>query len=332
LSFSNLGYSLPDLSISGYAGPRAAWGGTLNVTVYLQNIGASTTTEPMSQAAPLDTLAPGSPYSSVSQADAPDSTVRVFLTPTPRNFTDVVNLGTFAAPPLSQNSVEQLTESFTLPARPAGFPGAGGRFYVWFLANSANQLLEVTHANNLSKPVGVKVASQPLPELRVIGLSVPARMQPGDTIDPVAVIENTGTADSGPVTVALVESVNKNFTLGSTIVAEETVNDIPAVSETPTTGHYKTFAQRLVTPPINVVSVDFGVQDLSTSPNKFYLGVVVDPDNLITQLSLPKNPFQAIHVVGPPIRNLPPATLTTAPVPLTEPFPNAAGSQFVGVS
>ncbi len=42
LSFTTLGFSLPDLTISGQAGPRAAWGGSLNVSVYLQNIGAST--------------------------------------------------------------------------------------------------------------------------------------------------------------------------------------------------------------------------------------------------------------------------------------------------
>jgi hypothetical protein len=332
LSFSNLGYSLPDLTISGEAGPRAAWGGTLDVSVSLQNIGASSTTEPMSQAAPTDTLAPNSPYSSVSQADAPDSTVEVFLTPTPRNFAGVIKLGSFAAPPLNQNNLEQLTESFTLPARPSGFAGPGGKFYVWFLANSQNQLNEVTHVNNLSKPVAVQVASQPLPELRAIGLAVPATMQPGDTIDPVAVVENLGTADSGPVTVALVESVNKEFTLGSTIVAEETVPNIAAVSETPTKGNYKKFARQLVTPPNNVVSIDFGLQTLSTTPNKFYLGVVVDPDGLVKQLSLPKNPFQVIHVVGPPIKGFPAAEFIGTPTPNTELFPNAAGSQFVGVS
>ena len=71
LSFSNLGYSLPDLRISGEAGPRAAWGGTIVVSAYLQNIGASTTTEPMSQAGATDTTATGSLYSSASASDAP---------------------------------------------------------------------------------------------------------------------------------------------------------------------------------------------------------------------------------------------------------------------
>ena len=49
LTFSTLGYSLPDLTITGEAGPRASWGGTIDVSVYLANIGASSTTEPMSQ-------------------------------------------------------------------------------------------------------------------------------------------------------------------------------------------------------------------------------------------------------------------------------------------
>src|SRR5580658_2015565 len=70
MAFSSLGFSLPQLVVTGTAGPRASWGGTLNVSVYLQNIGASTTTEPTAQA-PGDT----------SQADAGDSTIAVVLTP-----------------------------------------------------------------------------------------------------------------------------------------------------------------------------------------------------------------------------------------------------------
>ncbi len=54
LSFSTLGYSLPDLTITGEAGPRASWGGTIDVSVYLDNIGASSTTEPMSQLPPTE--------------------------------------------------------------------------------------------------------------------------------------------------------------------------------------------------------------------------------------------------------------------------------------
>ena len=328
LSFSNLGFSLPDLTISGVVGPRAAWGGTLTATVYLQNIGASTTTEPLSQLPPTQTQATGSLYSSVSQADAPVSTIAVFITPT-KAFKGAIKLESVEAPPLSQNSLETNSLSIALPTRPNGFKGAGGTFFVWFLANSANQFPEVTHANNLSKPVAVQVTSQPLPELRATGLAVPSRMQPGDTIDPVAFVENLGTADSGPVTVALVESVTKSFTLGSTIVAEQTVSDIPGVSAIPTKGNYKTFAQQIVTPPNNVVSIDFGLQSLSTSPNKYFLGIVVDPNGTINQLSLPKNSFQVIHVVGPPIAGLPPAGVVSSAN--TALFPNAPGGGTVGI-
>jgi len=332
LSFTNLGYSLPDLKVTGEAGPRAAWGGSLVVSAYLQNIGASTTTEPMSQAGATDTQATGSLYSSASAADANNSTVQVLLSPTARSLKGAISLGTISAPPLEQNSVEQLSSPFTLPSQPAGFAGAGGKFYVWFVANSTNAFPETNTNNNLSKPVAVQITGQPLPSLRAIGLAVPSRMQPGDTINPVIVVENFGTADTsaqGPVTVDLVESVNKNFTLGSQIVATYTINDLPGVSGTPTKGNYRTFAQQILAQPGNVVSLGGKEITLSTSPSTYYLGVVIDPQGAINQLSLPKNSFQAIHIVGPPIKGLPPANTvsngTSAQFP-TAPFGGSIGN------
>jgi hypothetical protein len=57
--------------------------------------------------------------------------------------------------------------------------------------------------------------------------------------------------------------------------------------------------------------------------------VVVDPQGAINQLSLPKNSFQAIHVVGPPIKGLPPANTvsngTSALFP-TAPFGGSVGN------
>ena len=166
LSFSTLGNSLPDLTISGEAGPRAAWGGTIDVSAFLQNIGASTTTEPLSQLPPTQPQASGSLYSSTSSADAPNSTVSVLLTKSPKSLKGAVSLGTFVAPALTQNSVEPLSDAFTLPARPKGFPGAGGKFFVWFVANSTGAFQESNTGNNVSKPVAVHVTSQALPELR----------------------------------------------------------------------------------------------------------------------------------------------------------------------
>jgi len=50
MAFSTLGYSLPNLTVSGTAGSSAAWGGTLGVTAYVANVGSSTITNPIAQA------------------------------------------------------------------------------------------------------------------------------------------------------------------------------------------------------------------------------------------------------------------------------------------
>ncbi len=310
LSFSTLGFSLPNLIISGEAGPRAAWGGTLDVSAYLQNIGSSTITEPFAQA-------PGAQ----SSADAGDSTITVIATPKRNSLAHAIELGTIQAPPLTQNSLEQLAASFTLPARPPGFAGGGGKFFVRFEVNTSY----------LSRPVPVSLTSQALPEIRAIALYTPPTMQPGDTIAPVIQVENLGTAstqDQGPLQVALVASVTPTFTLGSSIVAEYTINNIPGVSRTPTRGDYKTFAKQVVTPPNNVVTIDGAPVTLPAAPATYYLGVVVDPSGTFRQLSLPANPFALSRPVGPPINNLPPAGVVgSANVGV---FPTPPAGQLIG--
>jgi hypothetical protein len=322
LSFTTLGFSTPDLVITGEAGPRAAWGGTLDVLAYLKNIGASTITEPTQQA-------PGS----TSTADAGDSMVDVYISPHPNSMKGAVLLGQIEAPPVSQNTLEQLTASFTLPSRPSGFAGSGGKFYVRFLANASQEVLETHLGNNWSPAVPVSITTQALPELRAIALYVPSYMQPGDTIAPIIQVENLGTADTQsqePVTVDLVASVTPTFTVGSSIVATYTVANIPAVSETPTKGHYKTFAQHSVSTPNNVVTIEGSAVTLPTSPATYYLGVVVDPNQTLKQLSLPSNVFELIHDVGPPLKTLPPAGVISAAG--TEQFPTPPFSETIGVS
>ena len=308
MTFSTLGYSLPDLTISGEAGPRAAWGGTLDVTVFLQNIGASSTTEPVSQLPVTQQQATGSLYNSTSSADVPASSVEVILSPSAHSFRNAIKLGTFMAPSLSQNNLEVLQEAFNLPNRPAGFPVHGGRFYVRFVANSNDAIQESSYANNVSKPIPVRVTPVGLPELRVANLSIPSNVQPGDTIFPVISIENLGTAPTdlqGPVTVDLVASVTPTFTLGSSIVASYSVSNIPPVSQAPTRGNYKTFASQNLSPPDNVVSIQGNAVTLPTTPGTYYLGVVIDPAHQIKQLKRPHNPFEAFQVVGPAVSHLP---------------------------
>ena len=73
LSYSPFG-SLPDLSVTAQAGAIAAYGGPITVTLDVQNLGASSTVEPLN-------LQPGSP----STADAPPSHVGVYLLRTPNS-------------------------------------------------------------------------------------------------------------------------------------------------------------------------------------------------------------------------------------------------------
>ncbi len=87
LSFSDLGFSLPDLIVSGVAGPKAAWGGTISVAGYVQNIGASTIPEPTQQVPTSQLISPALIPNALlgtnnsSTADAPDTSVAVYITP-----------------------------------------------------------------------------------------------------------------------------------------------------------------------------------------------------------------------------------------------------------
>ncbi len=81
-------------------------------------------------------------------------------------------------------------------------------------------------------------------------------------------------------------------------------------------------------PPPNVVSITGAAVTLPTSPQKYYLGIVIDPAGKINQLSLPKNNFELIHVVGPP-DGLPPAgVVSTTP---SESFPSPPSGVPIGI-
>jgi hypothetical protein len=344
LAFTNLGFSLPDLIVSGYAGPKAAWGGTISISGYLQNIGASTITEPTQQAPPTQLTPPGSGLNSTdsSTADAQDTTIAIYITPHRNTMRGAILLPvsptspTFQAAPVPQNSVEPFTVGpITLPARPKGFPGGRGTFYIRLMANSSATAFETNPENNLSPPIPVHVVSNALPELRAVAMLVPPVMQPSDTISPTVQIENFGTAGTikqGPVEVWLVESPTPNFSVVSQMIASKTItSDIPPLSETPTQGNPATFGEASLMPPNNVTTFTFPPVTLSPAPSKFYLGVVVDPFGTLNQLSVPKNALEQIHKVGPPIKHLPPANSSGQVItPLTGQFPTPADGQLIG--
>ena len=345
LSYSSLGYSLPDVSITGQAGPVAAWGGSLTVKVILKNTGASTIGEPLSLT-PTTQVFTGPdgravpPYYVPSSADAGTVPIAAFLTRSPHSMAGAISLGTFLSPSLSQNDVQQFSELFGLPQRPSNLP-ATGIYYVRLFANAGQTIIESNYTNDVSPPIPVRFVSSALPMLRVTALDVPSVMQPGDTIAPTFQITNLGsasTASQGLVQVALVESTTPDFNLGSKIIALYTLpNAIPGQSTAPVVAsahhHARLFNGRIynnsVTQGSNVETFTTAPVTLPTSPSVYFLGIVIDPNNNLDQLSLPANRLEQIHQVGPPIPGLPPAGVISSTA-LSPQFPNPPDGVPIG--
>ncbi len=337
LSYSSLGYSLPDLKISGLAGPVASWGGSYQVTVVLQNTGASTIIEPLSlvpasevAVGPDGSLVP--PYYVPSSADAAASQVGIYLAPRPHSLAGAIEIGTATAPAIPQNDIERFDVSLTLPQQPAGFR-ASGVYYI---------RLESSFTNNVSAPIPVRFISQALPQLQATALDLPDALQPGDTVAPTFQITNLGTANTatqGPVQVALVASVTPDFNLGSSIVGLYTLPaGIPGQSSAPVANsarhHARLYESKIynnnVTPLQNVETYTGAAVTLPTSPSTYYLGVVIDPYNTLTQLSLPANRLELIRTVGPATSGLPPAGVVSTPLSPVPQFPNPPDGVPIG--
>jgi hypothetical protein len=347
LSYSSLGYSLPDLQVSGQAAPVAAWGSAYQLTVVYQNTGASTIDEPLSLVPPLQVAVgpDGStvpPYYVPSSADAAASQVGIYLAPRPHTLAGAIEIGTATAPTTSQNDIERFNVSLTLPQQPAGFRAAGV-YYIRLVANQTHSVLESNFYNNVSAPLPVRFISESLPQLQATALDVPDTMQAGDTIAPTFQITNLGTANTdlqGPVQVALVASVTPDFSLGSSIVGLYTLPaGIPGQSEAPVRNsarhHARLYGSNLntnnVTPGNNVETFTGAAVTLPTSPSTYFLGVVIDPYNTIKQLSLPANRLELIHTVGPATSGLPPAGVVSTPPSPVPQFPNPPDGVTIGL-
>ncbi len=304
LAYTPLGYSLPDLTVSGYTSTVAAWGGPLTVTLDVRNLGASTLTEPTA-------LQPGA----VGHADAGPTTVEVFVSRTPqRSASNSVLIGSISTPAINQNDLTQLTQTLTLPAQPHGFPSDGGKVYVSFKINPSGNVQESDYTNNSSRSSTPVLIEAPFPELVVTAIDVPPVMQPGDTIQPTIRIANLGpgsTATQGPVTVSLVASTTRKFTSGSSILATYTVANIPGTS-TVSSGT-AIFGDTNLNPQNNTVTITGSAVTLPTSPKVYFIGVVVDPNHTIKQIrgiggaGASSNALSLPQQVGPPINGLPPA-------------------------
>jgi hypothetical protein len=321
MAFTPLGFSLPDLSVAGFAAPTAAWGQTLAVTVDVKNTGTSTINEPLA-------LVPGS----TSTADAQPTVVEVFATthPTIAAARHQAFVGFITVPTVVQNSVEQITSELTLPAQPPvfAFPGDGGKIYLHFVVNPFGNIVEsdTTNNNSFSGPIRIEA---PLPAIQAIGLDVPPVMQPGDLIAPYIQIANYGTTDitpANPLQVDLVASLSPTFGPGSSILAQFTVDNLPAQAKAPNKD--QSFAPTILGTPANVVTIGGFTILLPNTPGFYFLGVVTDPNGQIPQLQkigtvhIRKNPFGLPHPVTT-IKFFPPAGALNANGQANNlPFPN----------
>ncbi len=345
LSYSSLGYSLPDLQVRGLAGSVATWGGSYSVTVLLQNTGASTMIEPLSLV-PASEVAVGPDGNLVppsyipSTADAAASQVGIYLAPRPHSLAGAIEIGTATAG-VTQNNIDEFTVPLTLPQRPAGFR-ATGVYYIRLVANVNQTIQESTIANNLSAPIPVRFIAPALPRLEATALDLPASLQPGDTVAPTFQITNLGTANTatqGPVEVALVASTTPDFNLGSSIVGLYTLpGGIPAQSEAPVKNNARHHSRLYgtatginnVTPANNVVTFTGSAVTLPTSPSTYFLGLVIDPFNTLRQQSLPANRLELIRTVGPATSGLPPAGVVSTPLNPVPQFPNPPNGVLIG--
>ncbi|QEH32890.1 hypothetical protein OJF2_13750 [Aquisphaera giovannonii] len=344
LAYSSLGYSLADLRVRGQAGSIATWGGTANVTITLQNIGASTINEPQSLAPPSEvTSGPDGnvvpPGYVTSSADGGPSQVGIYLSTSRRSLAGALKIGTATFASIPQNDVTQSTVSITLPQHPVGFPTTGV-LYLRLVANEGGTVVESNTANNVSGAIPIRFIYRNAPALRATSLGLPSTLSPGDTVAPTIQITNIGSAAAaaGTVQVALVASTTPDFNLGSSIVGLYTVSSsIPGAygnaSSVAGFKHRRLFGSTLssqnVNGSANTVTISGAAVTLPTSPATYYLGVVIDPNNQLNQLSLPTNRLEQIVRVGPSTSGLPPAGVVGSAS--TTSFPNPPDGELIGL-
>lgn len=311
LSWTPLGFSLPDLTISGFAAPVAAYGEEIAVTVRVQNLGASSILEPLS-------LEPGA----ISTADAPPSTAAVYLSRSPNFGRGAIKIGEIDVPFLQQNSVVEITDTVTMPSRLPGLPGSGGTVYLFFRADADRTTTDYDRTNNTTLhgvPVEITAA---LPELVGLSIDVPPVMQPGDAIAPSIKIANYGSTNPNQQVesfeVVLVASTDQNFGPGDVVLATYTVRSLPPLALVPM--QHSVLGDVNVDDPINIITLETITPIvLPSTPGQYFVGVIVDPQNTVREIGeLRRGPsprLQPIAPVGPPIANLPPAGVVVNPLP-----------------
>lgn len=315
-AYTPLGFSLPDLRVSGTPAPVAAYGGPLAVSLDVRNLGASSIIEPFA-------LMPGAP----SSADVGPTQVDVYLSPRSHFGPGAVKIGSVVVPGAPQNSFQQIEGVVSMPrTRLRRFPGSGGTVYAYFKIDTARLTPDANRLSNVNR-VGVPILlAPPLPDLEAIALDLPPVMQPGDAVQPWIKVANFGTVDTapqGPLVVDLVASTDTAFGPGDIILAQFTLDSLPPLSLVPTRGIVPGDVN--VETPANVVTLQGPVVVLPPMPAVYNVGVIVDPFNTIREVGQePNTELHPIRQVGPPIPELPPAGILVPSPPVGNVFPYPA--------
>lgn len=305
MAFSALGYSRPDLLVSGYAAPVASYGQPLSLVIDVRNLGATSIREPLgffdSRAAADPTLRyPTDAFTASTTADAPESVVRVFLSRTPRLTPRAVQLADINVPNIRQNSLVRLLPEDALPPnvaiephllppngiqtqtintaptinlpavndpRVADFP-VEGTLYLILKADATHVVAEHDETNNFSTAIPIRLAPVQ-PNFEAVGFDAPRGMQPGDLIRPRLLISNTGTANvplTEPLRIDLVATRDAQLDANDIAFASYQVDQVAPLTLAPTR-RLVPGARNLVN-PANIRRVDpFNSPLFPTSPN-----------------------------------------------------------------
>ena len=322
LSYSALGFSLPDLAVTAYSAPIAAWGQPLTVATNIYNQGASSINQPLN-------LNQGA----ISTADSAATTLSVFASARPGRGKEVF-IGSILVPAIDQNDVITGNGTFVLPAKPAGFPGAGGHIFLKYVVNGGRTFPEANFANNTfasNQPITIARA---LPNLQLVGFDVPGSLQPGDSLAPAIRIANNGAADTdlqGPLVVQIVASQNSTYGPGDAILATYIVNNVPALSTAPSTNGVA--GDINLQPGNNIVTLGGQVITLPTMPSSYFLGVKINPLGSIQETGKHATPqFDAVVKVGPPIPGVPPTNFLLINGGTLNQFPFPLGAANSGIT
>ncbi len=330
MTYSALGYSLPNLAVTGYAAQEAAWGGSFAVDVTVQNQGASSLIEPTHLSQTTTDPATGDVSITPSNADAQPTTVDVYASTKPNATTGLVKIDSISIPSVTQNSQFNTSTTFTLPSRPAGFPKNGGKVFITFIIEGTQTVaVKGQYPDFFRVPQPVKIVN-PLPNLQVVAEDLPSPLEPGDVISPTIQIANLGAGDpstQGPVTVQLVASLDKNFGPGDSVLGSYVIQSLPGLSEVPTQSPFSINGNLI--PPANINTTTLPPFKLPTSPASYFIGVEIDPTASIKMTHPPTPLLMGVVSVGPNTSGLPPTTLlvnTSGVVPV---FP-ARPSSVIG--